>query len=131
MLDGRPDAASPTMPGNGRAYLLVGTGSKFLYFQSAYTGANKDEKIEPVVSVTKVNACGNHVKSYYVSNKHNDRVRSASKNVSEHDTQLNFIVRKIEILKNENLGEVIYRQPRIIFKDPLKANYEDPTEWEE
>ena len=131
MLDGRPDAASPTMPGNGRAYLLVGTGSKFLYFQSAYTGANKDEKIEPVVSVTKVNSCGNHVKSYYVSNKHNDRVRSASKNVSEHDTQLNFIVRKIEILKNENLGEVIYRQPRIIFKDPLKANYEDPTEWEE
>lgn len=131
MLDGRPDAASPTMPGNGRAYLLVGTGSKFLYFQSAYTGANKDEKIEPVVSVTKVNACGNHENNYYVSSKHNDRVRNASKNVSEHDTQLNFIVQEIGVLKNENLGEVIYRQPRIIFKEPLKSCYEDPTEWEE
>ena len=131
MLDGRSDAASPTMPGNGRAYLLVGTGSKFLYFQSAYTGANKDEKIEPVVSVTKVNACGNHISNYYVSNKHNDRVRSASKNVSEHDTQLNFIVQKIGILKKDNLKEAIYRLPRIIFKEPLKSCYEDPTEWEE
>ena len=31
-------AARPTMPGNGRAYLLVGTGSRFEYFQSAYSG---------------------------------------------------------------------------------------------
>ncbi len=131
MLDGRPDAASPTMPGNGRAYLLVGTGSKFLYFQSAYTGANKDEKIEPVVSVTKVNACGNHNSGYYISSKHNERVRSVSRNVSEHDTQLNFIVKKIEILKNDNLKENIYRIPKTIFKEPLKSCYEDPTEWEE
>ena len=33
-------AASPLMPGNGRAYLLVGTGSRFEYFQSAYSGAD-------------------------------------------------------------------------------------------
>ena len=38
-------AASPSMPGNGRAYLLVGTGTKFEYFQSAYSGAGIDEEI--------------------------------------------------------------------------------------
>lgn len=129
MLDGRPDAASPTMPGNGRAYLLVGTGSKFMYFQSAYTGANKDEKIEPVVSVTKVNACGNHNKNYYVSTRNNDRVRNASKNVNEHDTQLSYIVRTIEEIKKENVNENIYRIPRMIFKEPLKSKYGDSTEW--
>lgn len=66
MLDGRTDYASPTMPGNGRAYLLVGTGSKFMYFQSAYTGANKDENIEPVVRATQVLPCGSHKPGYYI-----------------------------------------------------------------
>lgn len=129
MLDGRTDAASPTMPGNGRAYLLVGTGSKFVYFQSAYTGANKDEKIEPVVSVTKVNACGNHNRDFYVSTRNNDRVRTASKNVKEHDTQLSYIVETIEHIKSKNMDECIYRAPRVIFKEPLKSNYADLTEW--
>ena len=129
MLDGRPDAASPTMPGNGRAYLLVGTGTKFMYFQSAYTGANKDEKIEPVVTVTKVNTCGNHDRDYYISTRNNERVRSASKNVNEHDTQLSYIVQTIETIKATNDGESCFRKPRIIFKDPLKSVYPDPTEW--
>lgn len=129
MLDGRPDAASPTMPGNGRAYLLVGTGTKFMYFQSAYTGANKDEKIEPIVTVTKVNPCGNHERDYYISTRNNDRVRSASKNVNEHDTQLSYIVQTIETIKTANDGESCFRNPRIIFKDPLKSVYPDPTEW--
>ena len=129
MLDGRPDAASPTMPGNGRAYLLVGTGTKFMYFQSAYTGANKDEKIEPVVTVTKVNPCGNHDRDYYISTRNNDRVRSASKNVNEHDTQLSYIVQTIETIKTANDGESCFRNPRIIFKDPLRSVYPDPTEW--
>ena len=130
MLDGRPDAASPTMPGNGRAYLLVGTGSKFVYFQSAYTGANKDEKIEPVVSVTKVNACGNHNKNYYISTKHNDRVKNASKTANEYDTQLSYIVQTIEKIKEENSSkQQHYKIPRMIFKEPLKSCYIDPTEW--
>lgn len=38
---GTTDAAAATMPGHGRAYILVGTGSRYEYFQSAYTGANK------------------------------------------------------------------------------------------
>ena len=133
MLDGRTDAASPTMPGNGRAYLLVGTGSKFMYFQSAYTGANKDENIEPVVSVTQVEPCGPHKTDFYISTKNNARIRQASVNVNEHDTQLSYIVQVIGALKkanNEpNTKEAYYRTPRVIFKRPLSGNTPDPTEW--
>jgi len=133
MLDGRTDAASPTMPGNGRAYLLVGTGSKFMYFQSAYTGANKDENIEPVVSVTQVEPCGPHKTDFYISTKNNARIRQASVNVNEHDTQLSYIVQVIGSLKkanNEpNTKEAYYRTPRVIFKRPLSSNTPDPTEW--
>lgn len=133
MLDGRTDAASPTMPGNGRAYLLVGTGSKFMYFQSAYTGANKDENIEPVVSVTQVEPCGPHKTDFYISTKNNARIRQASVNVNEHDTQLSYIVQVIGALKkanNEpNTKEAYYRTPRVIFKRPLSSNTPDPTEW--
>lgn len=133
MLDGRTDAASPTMPGNGRAYLLVGTGSKFMYFQSAYTGANKDENIEPVVSVTQVEPCGPHKTDFYISTKNNARIRQASINVNEHDTQLSYIVQVIGSLKKANNGpntkEAYYRTPRVIFKRPLSSNTPDPTEW--
>lgn len=133
MLDGRTDAASPTMPGNGRAYLLVGTGSKFMYFQSAYTGANKDENIEPVVSVTQVEPCGPHKTDFYISTKNNARIRQSSVNVNEHDTQLSYIVQVIGALKkanNEpNTKEAYYRTPRVIFKRPLSSNTPDPTEW--
>ena len=43
MIDS-PAAAAPGMPLNGRAYLLVGTGSRFEYFQSAYTGARPESQ---------------------------------------------------------------------------------------
>ncbi|MEE3450040.1 MAG: FtsK/SpoIIIE domain-containing protein [Acutalibacteraceae bacterium] len=129
MLDGRPDAASPTMPGNGRAYLLVGTGSKFMYFQSAYTGANKDENIEPVVTAAQVLPCGNHNKNFYVSTKNNDRIRQSSKNVSEHDTQLSYIVQTINTIKDANDNQQYFSIPREIFKRPLRSETPDPTEW--
>lgn len=132
MLDGRTDAASPTMPGNGRAYLLVGTGSKFIYFQSAYTGANKDEKIEPVVNATQVLPCGKHKKDFYISTEHNDRIKDASKKVMEHDTQLSYIVQLIEKIKTDNnKDEEYYRTPREIFKKPLIGKTPDPTKWRE
>ena len=46
---GTTDAAAATMPGHGRAYILVGTGSRYEYFQSAYTGANKNTDIKPAI----------------------------------------------------------------------------------
>jgi len=131
MLDGRTDAASPTMPGNGRAYLLVGTGSKFMYFQSAYTGANKDENIEPIVTATQVMPCGTHNSGFYNSSKHNARIKNSSKNVNEHDTQLSYIVETIGKIKTDNIEnkENHYRIPREIFKKPLCSNTPDPTKW--
>lgn len=133
MLDGRTDAASPTMPGNGRAYLLVGTGSKFMYFQSAYTGANKDENIEPIVKATQVLPCGTYNTEFYVSTKNNSRIRQASRNVNEHDTQLSYIVQTIGNIKEANdkkdSDNAYFRIPREIFKRPLKNMTLDPTEW--
>ena len=128
-MHGNPGAASPTMPGNGRAYLLVGTGSKFMYFQSAYTGANKDENIEPVVSATQVFPCGNHNSDFYISTKHNARIRKLSKNVKAHDTQLFYIVKLIERFKAQNENSRYYREPRMIFKRPLKSKIPDQTHW--
>ena len=128
MLDGRTDAASPTMPGNGRAYLLVGTGSKYVYFQSAYTGANKDENIEPVVNVTRVDPCGTYQTGFYCSTKDNARIRAAKK-ANKHDTQLKYIVQLIENIKAENETQKYFRIPREIFKQPLGSNVPDPTEW--
>ena len=130
MLDGRPDAASPTMPGNGRAYLLVGTGSKFLYFQSAYTGGSKNDKMERKVEVVKVNSYGNYEK-FYVSSEDNERIKKDSKKDNEHDTQLDYAVKIIEAISMGNIGECCFTLPRVIFKEPLKAVYPDETEWSE
>jgi len=57
------------MPLNGRAYLLVGTGTRFEYFQSAYTGANKNLNIEPPVVVTQVPNSGRFNTDFYSSKK--------------------------------------------------------------
>ena len=61
-------AASPFMPGNGRAYLLVGTGSKFEYFQSAYSGAGTEERIP--VEITLACKSGSYTR-FYRSDKDN------------------------------------------------------------
>ena len=105
------------------------TGSKFVYFQSAYTGANKDEKIEPPVSAGLVSSCGSFNSEFYQSSKHNARIRQASRNVNEYDTQLSYAVRTIEAITDANRNESIFRYPRVIFKNPLKAVYPDLTEW--
>lgn len=66
---GNTAAAAPTMPLNGRAYLLVGTGTRFEYFQSAYTGANKNLNIEQPVIVTQVTNSGKFNSEFYSSKK--------------------------------------------------------------
>ena len=53
-------AASPLMPGNGRAYLLVGTGSRFEYFQSAYSGADIFDSDEIPVVLTLAKRTGDY-----------------------------------------------------------------------
>lgn len=121
---GSPAAAAPTMPLNGRAYLLVGTGSRFEYFQSAYTGANKNMNIEPPVNVTLVSNSGKFKSGFYSSKTDNEHEKKRNENINEHDTQLAYITSTImELGKNRE-------KPAPIFLAPLPNCITDKTEWE-
>jgi len=121
---GNTAAAAPQMPLNGRAYLLVGTGIRFEYFQSAYTGANKNMNIEPAVKVTHVKNSGRADKTFYSSDKDNEIQKAKNRNVNEHDTQLAYIVNKIiEIGRDAE-------KPCQVFLPPLPGKLADETEWE-
>lgn len=123
MIDS-PAAAAPTMPLNGRAYLLVGTGSRFEYFQSAYTGANKNLNIEPPVIVTQVPNSGKHDPDFYSSKKDNEHEKKKNESVNEHDTQLAYITGTIIEMSRDR------ERPMPIFLDPLPGQIFDETEWE-
>ena len=122
MIDS-PAAAAPTMPLNGRAYLLVGTGSRFEYFQSAYTGANKNLNIEAPVLVTEVPCSGKHNVDFYSSKKDNEKAKKKNANVSEHDTQLAYITKTIIDMSKD------MEKPTPIFLPPLPGKISDETEW--
>lgn len=122
MIDS-PAAAAPSMPLNGRAYLLVGTGSRFEYFQSAYTGANKNQNIDRAVDVVRVPDSGVFDKDFYRSKKDNKKEKEKNKNISEHDTQLAYITKTIiEMSKDDE-------KPKKIFLSPLSSKIADVTEW--
>lgn len=78
MIDS-PVAAAPKMPLNGRAYLLVGTGSRFEYFQSAYTGSNQNTSIEDPVNITFVPDSGTFNEKFYRSDKDNTVLQAQQK----------------------------------------------------
>lgn len=122
MIDS-PVAAAPTMPLNGRAYLLVGTGSRFEYFQSAYTGANKNLNIGPSVAVTQVPNSGKYNQDFYSSKKDNEKEKKKNANVSEHDTQLAYITNTIVEI-SEGM-----EKPKQIFLPPLPSKIVDETKW--
>ena len=122
MIDS-PAAAAPGMPLNGRAYLLVGTGSRFEYFQSAYTGANRNLNVEPPVLVTQVTNSGRFNTEFYSSRRDNELEKKNSAQVSEHDTQLAYIVNTIEEISRD------MEKPRQIFLPPLPEHMADTTEW--
>jgi S-DNA-T family DNA segregation ATPase FtsK/SpoIIIE len=124
MIDS-PVAAAPAMPLNGRAYLLVGTGSRFEYFQSAYTGANKNMNVEPPVLVAGVPNSGRYNFDFYSSKKDNEMEKKKSAQVNEYDTQLSFIVNTIiEMSETEKIDK-----PRKIFLQPLESKIPDAAEW--
>ena len=127
MIDS-PVAAAPKMPLNGRAYLLVGTGSRFEYFQSAYTGSNQNTSIEDPVNITLVPDSGSFNEKFYRSDKDNIVLEAQQKNVDPNATQLKFVVDTIIAV---NRGRQV---PETIFLPPLKTKIEQPklenaTEW--
>jgi len=111
------------MPLNGRAYLLVGTGSRFEYFQSAYTGANKNLNVEPPVLAAEVSNSGRINDNFYSSKKDNEKEKQTRAQVNEHDTQLAYIVNTIIDMSKD------MEMPRQIFQPPLPSKIVDSTEW--
>lgn len=110
MIDS-PAAAAPKMPLNGRAYLLVGTGSRFEYFQSAYTGSNQNTSIEDPVNITFVPDSGNFNEKFYRSDEDNIVLQKQKKSVDHNATQLKFVVDTIIALygelKQHNLADIL------------------------
>lgn len=99
---GRDLAASPLMPGNGRAYLLIGTGSRFEYFQSAYSGAGCVKNNHKHVIVTEVKKNGENTLFYDSNKSYSDAIQydyiyKTNKNYG----QLYLDVSKKETFKNE------------------------------
>ena len=118
---GTTDAAAATMPGHGRAYILVGTGSRYEYFQSAYTGANKNTDIKPPTLMTYVTNTGCFIKDFYDSSKDNDIQKAKNKRLSAGVTQLEYVVEKIIDLASESDFEL----PEMIFQEPLPTELTD------
>ena len=126
-------AASPNMPGHGRAYLLVGTGSKFEYFQSGYAGAVAEENFEFPTEITEASKSGTYSK-FYRSEKDNVDAKKRKKELEAQgklETQLNAVVGKIKTYYNQHKSQ--YPKVHIIFEKPLPGRivYEDGRIYEE
>lgn len=122
---GTTDAAAATMPGHGRAYLLVGTGSRYEYFQSAYTAANRNMSIKEKVKLTHVTDSGKYDTDFYSSDD-NKRMKVQNRPVNKDDTQLNYIINAIKIIAGD------YEKSTPLFLEPLKSKEEDvvdDTDW--
>jgi len=112
-------AASPNMPGNGRGYLLVGTGSKFEYFQSAYSGATVEDNIELPINIIEANKTGAYTE-FYSSEKDNTDYINHKKELEREgklETQLNAIVGAIKTYYDTHNNA--YPSPHIVFQQPL------------
>ncbi len=130
-------AAAPTMPGNGRAYLLVGTGSKFEYFQSAYSGVNtfkkvtfSQEQLKDMQISTKIMQADKNgdYTVFYDSDKDNTDVIQLKTQEAKNgnmDTQLNAFNNAIMNYYQQHHTENIPQSrteiptPRIVFQPPL------------
>ena len=126
-------AADPSMPGMGRAYLLVGTGSKFEYFQSAYSGAKitlgpktaqsgRVEKID--YTLVRANLSGTHT-DFYVSGSDNPDVKAEMNRLREAGklkTQLEVMVEAIQAIYEKNRKDKnggVLMAPHQVFLPPL------------
>ncbi len=106
-------AGSPHMPGNGRAYLLVGTGSRFDYFQSAYSGDDTSEEIIPAVLATHATTNGEY-EPFYISTEDNEKEKKANKARKYGKTQLEgmiSIIRQVNDKMNIKGAKKVFQSP--------------------
>lgn len=114
-------AASPMMPGNGRAYLLVGTGSRFEYFQSGYSGAEITRNRQAPIQITQANTSGKYEVFYPPQEKKKEKKdpeQEEKKQETARITQLKIMVEQIRACdqkRRENSGW----EPRRVFQPPL------------
>ena len=99
-------AASPLMPGNGRAYLLIGTGSRFEYFQSGYSGASVLPRTDQPIMITHAELSNNYTLFY-----DSERAKEAKKGENSNQnlagsTQLKVFVEEIRRCQSEKLRPV-------------------------
>lgn len=112
-------AASPYMPGNGRAYLLVGTGSKFEYFQSGYSGCSTLEDVP--IEITLASKTGLY-STFYRSDKDNTKLiekKNELKKTGASKTQLEAINEAIFSVYSEIKDNM--SKPHIVFRAPLPS----------
>ncbi|MEE0954241.1 MAG: FtsK/SpoIIIE domain-containing protein [Eubacterium sp.] len=112
-------AASPYMPGNGRAYLLVGTGSRFEYFQSGYSGSGTMEDVP--VELTLASKTGAYT-SFYQSERDNIKLaqkRAAMKREGTMRTQLEAINEAICAVYSVKKDQIA--MPHMVFNAPLPS----------
>lgn len=116
---GNDFAASPTMPGNGRGYLLVGTGSKFEYFQSAYSGATVEDNMEAPIEIVEASKTGAYTVFYRSETDNLEYIQRKKEleNSGRLETQLNAIVGAIKTYYDLNSSR--YPAPHIVFQKPL------------
>ena len=112
-------AASPFMPGNGRAYLLVGTGSKFEYFQSAYSGAGTEERIP--VEITLASKTGVYTRFYRSDKDNREQLKKVAelKRTGAEKSQLEELTESICRIYNEYGSQMADRH--IVFSTPLSS----------
>ncbi len=126
-------AASPSMPGHGRAYLLVGTGSKFEYFQSGYAGAVAEENFELPMEIIEASKTGNYTKFYRSEKDNIDAIRRKKELEAQGklETQLNAVVGAVKTYYNRN--KTRYPKVHVIFEKPLPGRivYENGNIYEE
>ena len=114
-------AAAPDMPGNGRAYLLVGTGSKFEYFQSGYSGAPAESTMAMPFQIMKANKSGKNT-LFYDSASDNDELNKKREELKKQGldrTQLDVLVSQIILHYRAVKHE--YAKPHIVFQKPLPS----------
>lgn len=140
-------AASPLMPGNGRAYLLVGTGSRFEYFQSGYSGADISRNMEAPVIITYAETSGEYSLFYNseeyakkekehkkkeIFNRENgaDKNDIATKKGKADITQLKALVTQIKLQDEICREKGLWDEPHCVFQQPLPIACFYDYDWE-